>query len=100
VRLEDGLTYTEPEEWHFPPRRALGAVLLAAGRAREAETVYWEDLRRHPENGWALRGLMDALTAQGRAVEAADARARFEHAWSKADVELAASRFASASEGR
>ena len=44
VRLEDGLVYTEPAEWHYPPRHALGAVLLAAGRPAEAETVYWEDL--------------------------------------------------------
>jgi len=94
VRLEDGLTYTEPEEWHYPPRHALGAVLLAAGRAREAETVYWEDLKRHPENGWALRGLADALAAQGRGAEAADARARAERAWARADVKLTGSRFA------
>src|SRR4029077_20883888 len=54
VLLEDALIYTEPEEWHYPPRQALGAELLAAGRAREAETVYWQDLRKHPENGWSL----------------------------------------------
>ena len=34
VRLEDGLVYTEPAEWHYPPRHALGAALLAAGRPR------------------------------------------------------------------
>ncbi len=94
VRLEDGLTYTEPEEWHYPPRHALGALLIAAGRPREAETVYWEDLRRHPENGWALRGLADALAAQGRDADAADARARFERAWARADVKLTGSRIA------
>ena len=94
VRLEDGLTYTEPEEWHYPPRHALGAVLLAAGRPREAETVYWEDLRRHPENGWALRGLAEALAAQGRDAEAADARGRFERAWARADTKLTGSRMA------
>ena len=55
------LVYTEPSEWHYPPRQALGAVLLDAGRAEEAETVYWEDLRRNRENGWALFGLAQAL---------------------------------------
>src|SRR5918999_6268995 len=30
VRLEDALVYTEPSEFHYPPRLALGAVLLAA----------------------------------------------------------------------
>ena len=46
MRLEDGLVYTEPSEWHYPPRHALGAVLLEAGRPAEAETVYWQDLQR------------------------------------------------------
>ena len=64
VRLEEALVYTEPSEWAFPPRHALGAVLLAAGRASEAETVFWQDLKRHRENGWALTGLVQALRAQ------------------------------------
>ena len=38
VRLEDALVYTEPAEWAYPARHALGAVLLEAGRAGEAET--------------------------------------------------------------
>ena len=45
----------------FPPRHALGAILLQAGRPDEAETVYWEDLRRNRESGWALFGLHQAL---------------------------------------
>jgi tetratricopeptide (TPR) repeat protein len=93
VRYEDALVYTEPEEWHYPPRLTLGAMLLAAGRAREAEVVYWEDLKKHPENGWALRGLADALTAEGKADEAAEVRGRFERAWARADVKLGGSRF-------
>ena len=94
VRLEDGLVYTEPAEWHYPPRQALGAVLLAAGKAKEAETVYWEDLRRNPGNGWSLFGLAAALRAQGQADGAAAAQARFDKAWARADVKLADSRFA------
>ena len=43
-----------------------GAVLLEAKRPSEAETVYWEDLKRNRENGWALFGLMQALKAQGK----------------------------------
>jgi tetratricopeptide (TPR) repeat protein len=93
VRLEDGLVYTEPEEWHYSPRLALGAVLLAAGRPAEAETVYWEELRQSPESGWALFGVAQALAAQGREVEARLAERRFARAWSRADVTLTASRF-------
>jgi tetratricopeptide (TPR) repeat protein len=87
VRLEDGLVYTEPSEWHFPPRHALAAALLGAGRPDEAETVYWQDLARHPENGWALSGLARALRAQGKEDQAAVIDARFEAAWGRADFE-------------
>ena len=93
VRLEDALVYTEPSEFHYPPRHALGAVLLAANRAPEAETVYWEDLRRNRENGWALYGLMQALKAQGKTEDAALVEARYKKAWTRADVQLTASRF-------
>lgn len=92
VLLEDSLVYTEPFEWHYPPRQALGAVLLEAGRAREAETVYWEDLKSNRENGWSLFGLMKALEAQNKTDEAAVIRTRFEKAWARADVKLTASR--------
>lgn len=93
VRLEDALVYTEPAEFHYPPRQALGAALLEAGRAGEAETVYWDDLRRNRENGWSLYGLMQALKAQGKNYDAALAEARFKKAWASADVTLSSSRF-------
>jgi tetratricopeptide (TPR) repeat protein len=93
VRLEDGLVYTEPAEWHYPVRHALAAVLLEAGRPKEAETVYWEDLRRNPENGWSLSGLAQALKAQKRDADAALIEARLAKAWARADVKPPASRF-------
>jgi tetratricopeptide (TPR) repeat protein len=93
VQLEDDLRYTEPADWQYPVRQSLGAVLLEAGLPKEAEAVYREDLRRNPENGWSLFGLMASLDAQGREAEAADVEARFEKAWVNADVELVASRY-------
>ena len=93
VRLEDALVYTEPLEFHLPPRLALGAILLKSGRADEAETVYWEDLRRNRNNGWALYGLQQALRAQKKDDQARVIAARFEQAWARADVKLSASRF-------
>ena len=93
VRLQDGLSYNEPPDWYFPVRHILGAVLIQAGRADEAEVVYWTDLRRNPENGYALFGLKQSLEAQGKAEAAKDAEARFQRAWSQADVELTTSRF-------
>ncbi|HEX4900260.1 MAG TPA: hypothetical protein VFV61_06980, partial [Pyrinomonadaceae bacterium] len=95
VRLEDALVYTEPAEFHYPPRQALGSVLLAANRAPEAETVYWEDLRRNRDNGWSLFGLMQALKAQGKNDDAALVEARFKKAWARADIVLSNSRFGS-----
>jgi tetratricopeptide (TPR) repeat protein len=93
VRLQDGLRYMEPPPWYYPVRQSLGAVLLAAGRAKEAEAVYREDLRRNPENGWALHGLAASLRAQRRHAQAANVEARFRRAWADADVQLTASRF-------
>ncbi|MEE8178233.1 MAG: hypothetical protein V3T65_09590, partial [Acidobacteriota bacterium] len=93
VRLQDALPYNEPPDWYYPVRQSLGAVLLEAGRPREAEVVYWEDLRRRPENGWSLFGLAQSLRAQGQTEAAAQMEARFQKAWASADVELSASRF-------
>jgi tetratricopeptide (TPR) repeat protein len=93
VRLEDALVYTEPSETMYPPRHLLGAVLLQAGRAAEAETVYWDDLKRFPDNGWALIGAILALKAQGKNEQAAVVQARFDNAWARADVKLTGSRF-------
>jgi len=93
VRLDDALSYTEPPEFHFPPRLALGAILLKAGRANEAEVVYWEDLKRYRNNGWALYGLNQALTAQNKTERATIVKERFQNTWTRADIELKASRF-------
>jgi len=88
VRYEDALIYQEPPDWHAPVRQNLAAVLMAAGRADEAEAVYWEDLRKNPGNGWTLFGLMQALKAQGKSDEAAGIEMRFRKAWKDADVSL------------
>jgi tetratricopeptide (TPR) repeat protein len=93
VRYQDALIYTEPDDWHQPVRHNLGAVLLQAGRPIEAESVYWDDLRIHPKNGWALFGLAQSLRAQGNADQARVVEAEFKQAWQHADVELTASRF-------
>jgi len=90
---EDRLAYDEPADWFFPVRHQLGATLLQAGRPLEAEAVYQEDLRRHPENGWALFGLAQALAAQHRDAESQAVRQRFDKAWTDADVTLTASAF-------
>ena len=90
---EDRLAYDEPPDWFVPVRHVLGAALLKAGRAEDAETVYHDDLRRHPENGWALYGLAQSLRAQARNDEATAVQDRFGKAWKNADTTLKASAF-------
>lgn len=93
VATEDKLAYNEPRDMLFPTRHLLGAELLAAGRAMDAEAVYREDLERNPSNGWAYFGLSKALAAQNRAADAAAAQKQFEEAWRRADVKLASTAF-------
>ena len=91
--IEDRIPYDEPPGWHAPVRHSLGAMLLDAGRATEAEAVYREELARNPDNGWSLHGLALSLKAQGRGDEAAKVEQQFARAWENADVDLVASRF-------
>jgi len=93
VRLEDSLPYNEPPDWYFPVRHYLGAALLEGGFPVEAETVYWDDLRKNPNNGYALYGLIQALKSQGKDAAAEAMRLRFERAWTDADVVLSSSRY-------
>lgn len=93
VAIEDGLGYTEPPDWPQQMRHFLGAALLDAGRASEAEREYRRDGELHPNNGWALFGLWQSLEAQGRTDEAAPVLRAYEQAWEDADVVLERSRF-------
>ena len=88
VRAADKLAYSEPADWFYPVRHYQGAALLKARRWKEAEAVYREDLRRNPNNGWALFGLAQALEGQGRSAEAAQVQQQFQKAWARADVQL------------
>lgn len=84
--LEERIVYAEPAPWMMPARHAYGALLVVAGRHAEAEKVFVRDLEVYPANGWALLGLRDALTAQGRTAEAEHADRAFRRAWRSADV--------------
>lgn len=88
VALADTLAYNEPADWFYPVRHYLGAALLDAGRAREAEAVYRADLARHPNNGWALFGLWRSLLAQKKKAAARKVERDYRDAWTVADFEL------------
>ncbi len=88
VRLEDSLRYNEPSDWYHPVRQPLGAVLLKAGKSKQAEQIYRQDLKRNPENGWSLFGLMTSLRAQNKMDEADNVELRYKKAWVHADFDL------------
>jgi tetratricopeptide (TPR) repeat protein len=102
IALEDALPYDEPWGWMQPVRHALGALLLEQGRTAEAEATYREDLglagtlpraQVHPDNVWALRGLLSCLEARGETVEAKLIRQRLDYALARADTEVRVSCF-------
>ena len=93
VAAQDVLKYTEPPYWDFPTRQYLGAALLKANQAKEAEKVYRADLKEWPKIGWSLYGLSEALKRQGKKREANEANMAFLDAWQRADVKLTQSRF-------
>ena len=112
VELEDALNYDEPPAWPLPTRQYLGALLLENRQPIAATRIYEEDLKKNPENGWALFGLKSAYKARFlnsvrkdppqekekdvRAIapeDTAKLEERFKSAWSRADVTLSASRY-------
>ena len=88
VRLDDSLNYDEPWGWMQPARHALGALLTEQGKYAEAEQVYRADLKRHPNNPWALQGLTESLMEQGKIDEARKYNVVFEKACERADVNI------------
>jgi tetratricopeptide (TPR) repeat protein len=88
VAEADKLSYMEPPYWYYSARLSLGAALLKAGGAAEAEKVFREDLKEFPECGWPLFGLWESLRAQGKEGEAHEVSRRFKKAWRRADVDL------------
>ena len=92
MELERALPYTEPAYWHRPVAHLLGAALLEAGQPGDAEAVYRDSLTHYRRDGWALKGLVAALTVQGKTAEATSVAAAFDEAWRRADTTINGSR--------
>jgi tetratricopeptide (TPR) repeat protein len=88
VDAQDALNYDEPPGWYYPVRESLGAALLMAGDAAEAEKVFRRDLEENPRYGRSLFGLAESLKKQGKTQAAREAQAEFEKAWKNADTKL------------
>jgi len=81
VAVQDGLKYDEPQDWFYPVRESLGAVLLKIGDYAGAEEVFRADLERNLRNPRSLFGLEQALKAQNRNYDAGFVRKQFEANW-------------------
>jgi len=88
VTMQDSLKYSEPEDWFFPVREALGAALLVNSDAAGAERVFREDLDRHPRNPRSLFGLEQALKAQNRGYDAGFVQEQFRASWKGGPAQL------------
>lgn len=88
TEYEDELTYTEPAAWYIPTRQNLGAALMKAGKFKEAEKVYNQDLKVLRQNGWSLMGLYNALKAQGKTAQANKVKNEFDQSWKHADISI------------
>jgi tetratricopeptide (TPR) repeat protein len=100
VELDDNLSYTEPWAWMHPPRHALAALLLDQGHREEAEQVYRDDLglsgvvqrcAQHPNNVWALHGLVECLKLRSEIEELPALEASLAQALAKTDVPISSS---------
>jgi hypothetical protein len=100
VRRDDNLQYIEPWAWMHPPRHALAALLLEQGHCEEAEQVYRDDLglsgkiqrcAQHPDNVWALHGLVECLQLRGDAQELPALREKLAGALKLTDVPVTSS---------
>ncbi|MEP1151308.1 MAG: hypothetical protein ABJH08_06220 [Balneola sp.] len=84
IKFYDALTYDEPEPIPFSPRHWYGALLLEMEKYNEAKLVYEKELDHHPNNGWSLYGIQQALKAQGKSDSTIDAR--FKESWKRSDT--------------
>jgi len=88
VAAADKIPYDEPPIFFYPVRESLGAALLLAGKAAEAERVFRDDLVRHPRNARSLFGLHESLARQGKSADAERVKRAFDEAWKDADTTL------------
>jgi tetratricopeptide (TPR) repeat protein len=91
VSLEDRLDYNVPPARLIPSRHSLGAALLMVGKHAAAESVFRVQLRKTPNNGWALMGLAKSLSGQGKVAESRKYQQMFSREWSQADISISTS---------
>ena len=88
VSVEENMVYNEPRDWLLNPKHYLGNAYIKAGRLDDAIKIFQKDLQNNKENGWALFGIWQSLSAQKKTTEAAKMLGRFSKAFEKSDIKL------------
>lgn len=91
VETQDALPYREPEFWYYPTRQSLGHALLLNKDFEEAVSVFNQDLKDYPRNGWSYYGLYKAYKALNKAELSNEALAKHVEIWQMSDIELKSS---------
>ena len=81
AQSQDSIPYMEPPFWYYPVRQSLGAALLSAGKADDAEKQFRAALERERSSAWALYGLKEAAEAKGDSAAAKKADEALSQAW-------------------
>ena len=91
VETQDALPYREPEFWYYPTRQSLGHALLLNKDFEEAVSVFNQDLKDYPRNGWSYYGLYKAYKALNKAELSNEALTKHVEIWQMSDIELKSS---------
>ncbi len=92
-KIQHNMGYTEPPDWYFPVKEALGDAYLKWNHPKQAMEMYSQDLKQYPKNGWALFGLAKSLKLLGKKQEADHIDQEFKEAWKYADIPVPVSLF-------
>jgi tetratricopeptide (TPR) repeat protein len=88
VAAEDTLHYAEPESWRIPARHYLGQALLDLKAPEHAKKAFEEDLKDHPNNFWAISGILEALKQIAKEGTVADFSNKHKKIFEAADIKL------------
>lgn len=86
VEREKNMVYNEPRDWLLNPKYYLADAYFKAGKWKEAETTFNQDLKDNNENVWSLAGLHKTLQQQRKNDAAAKVTARLKKAAKDSDV--------------
>lgn len=88
VDRENKMVYNEPRDWLLNPKYYLANAFLVAGKLKEAEKTFQDDLKDNNENVWSLSGLYQAELKLNKKSDASQVLKRLKAAASGSDIDL------------